>query len=89
MLNMPEFRLIQVIFHLIHHWLAATDKPGNLIRFCMIDYSKAFDRIDHNILLMKLSNFDVPPILINWCANFLKDRQFLFRQISKASFVLK
>ena len=73
---MLEFRLIQVVFHLIHHWLAATDKPGNLIRSCMIDYSKAFDRIDHNILLTKLSNFDVPPTLINWGANFLQDRQF-------------
>ena len=38
----------------------------------MIDFSKAFDRIDHNILLMKLSNLDVPPI----CAIFLQDRQF-------------
>ena len=42
----------------------------------MVDFSKAFDRIDHNILLMKLSNLNVPPILINWCANFLQDHQF-------------
>ena len=63
------------LIHLIHHWLAETDRPGNLIRSCMIDFSKAFDRIDHNILLNKLSNLDVPPILINWCANFLQDRQ--------------
>ena len=41
----------------------------------MIDFPKAFDRIDHNIHLMKLLNLDVPPILINWCANFLQDRQ--------------
>ena len=38
----------------------------------MIDFSKAFDRIDHNILRHKLLN--TPPILLNWCADFLHDR---------------
>ena len=42
----------------------------------MIDFSKAFDRVDHNILLEKLSNFNVPPILLNWCANFHEHRYF-------------
>jgi hypothetical protein len=44
----------------------------------MIDFSKAFDRVDNNILLEKLSNFNVPPppILLNWCANFLEHRYF-------------
>ena len=73
--NIKNCSTTHQLIHLIHHWLAETDKPGNLIRSCMIDFSKAFDRIDHNILLMKLTNLDVPPILINWCANFLQDRQ--------------
>jgi hypothetical protein len=37
---------------MIHNWLAELDNPGSTIRCCMIDFSKAFDRIDHNILLI-------------------------------------
>jgi hypothetical protein len=40
----------------------------------MLDFSKAFDRIDFNILKQILINMRVHPILINWIANFLTDR---------------
>jgi hypothetical protein len=40
----------------------------------MLDFSKAFDRIDFNILMQKLINMRVHPSLINWIANFLTDR---------------
>ena len=40
--------------HLVHQWLSALETPNTLIRSCLIDFSKAFDRIDHNILLYKL-----------------------------------
>ena len=43
--------------------------PGSIIRL-----SKAFARIDHNILLHKLQLLKTPPILLNWCADFLHDR---------------
>ena len=41
----------------------------------MTDFSKAFDRIDHNILIDKLSLLNVPPVLLNWFASFLRQRQ--------------
>ena len=41
----------------------------------MIDFSKAFDRIDHNILIDKLRLLNVPPVLLNWCASFRRQRQ--------------
>ena len=63
------------LVHLIHQWLLATETPKTLVRSCLIDFSKAFDRIDHNILLHKLELLNVPPILLNWCANFLHNRQ--------------
>ena len=58
------------LVHLIHQWLAATESPKTVVRSCLIDFSKAFDRIDHNILLHKLQLLNVPPILLNWCAHF-------------------
>ena len=48
--------------------------PGLIIRCCMIDFCKAFARIDHNILLHKLQLLNTSPILLNWCADFLYDR---------------
>ena len=40
---------------------------------CMLDFSKAFDRIDFNISSEKLHHMGGNPILINWIANFLTD----------------
>lgn len=74
--NIKNSSTTHALIHLIHHWLAALETPGNTIRSCMIDFSKAFDRVDHNILLAKLLNFNVPNILMNWCANFLEHRHF-------------
>lgn len=39
----------------------------------MVDFSKTFYRNDLVTLVTKLSNIDIPPILINRCANFLPD----------------
>ena len=41
---------------------------------CIIEFSKAFDRIDHTILINKLQALGVHPCLINWCADFLRCR---------------
>ena len=49
------------LIHLVHYWLSALEQPNTLI-----DFSKAFDRIDHNILLYKLRLLNVPPVLLNW-----------------------
>ena len=51
------------------------DTPGTCLRICTLDFSKAFDRIDFNILLQKLINIGIHPVLINWIANFLTDRR--------------
>ena len=63
------------LVHLLHNWLSALEEPNTFIRTCMIDFSKAFDRIDHNILIDKLRLLNVPPVLLNWCASFLRQRQ--------------
>ena len=39
----------------------ATDKVGSGLRICLLDFSKAFDRIDHNISLSKLKRMEVDP----------------------------
>ena len=62
------------LVHLLHKWHEASDKLGTSLRICLLDFSKAFDRIDHNILLEKLQLMAVHPVLINWIADFLSNR---------------
>ena len=50
----------------IHHLLSRSDEPKNVIRIFLLDFAKAFDHIDHKILLRKLSSMEVPPIIISW-----------------------
>ena len=42
------------LLDLIHNWLSELDNPGCYLRACFLDFSKAFDRIDHNIVIRKL-----------------------------------
>ena len=39
--------------------LSGTDKPGLVASLCAIDYTKAFDHIDHNIVISKLIHLGV------------------------------
>ena len=72
--NVNKCSTTHALIYLIHQWLAATDASGSVVRACMVDFSKAFDRIDHNILIKKLQVLNVHPCLINWCADFLHCR---------------
>lgn len=38
------------------------------------DYSKAFDKIDHNILTHKLCSLNIPTGIVHWIASYLSDR---------------
>ena len=40
----------------------------------MFDYRKAFELIDHSILVEKLSRLDIPIPVVNWIIDFLSDR---------------
>jgi hypothetical protein len=46
---------------------------------CMVDYSKAFNRIDHNLLVTKLSDMGVPGWLLSIVMAFLNDRSMIVR----------
>ena len=46
-----------------------------MIRVVLFDFRKAFDLIDHNILVRKLSDYDIPNHILFWIADFLLDRR--------------
>ena len=59
---------------MIHNWLRHLDNPGKYLRVCFLDFSKAFDRTDHNIVITKLINLVVRKSLIPWICSFLSGR---------------
>jgi hypothetical protein len=64
-----------LILYLIHHCLEATDATGSEIRVIVMDYKKAFDLIDHNLLMCKLKSYEINSFILNWIHNFLSDRE--------------
>ena len=51
---------------MLHNWLSSLDCPG---------FSKAFDHIDHTILVTKLIHLGVRGWLISWICSFLSGRR--------------
>ena len=51
----------------------------------VLDYKKAFDLIDHSLLMIKLSDYDINPYIINWIGDFLSNR---FQRVKLAGLFL-
>ena len=60
---------------MLHNWLVSIDQPGKFLRVCFLDFSKAFDHIDHTILVKKLIHFGIRGFIITWICSFLSDRR--------------
>ena len=53
----------------------ALDSGNACARFFFADFSKGFDRIDHHILMPKLMELDIHPVLYNCINAFLSNRK--------------
>ncbi len=62
------------LIHLVNYIAKETDKRNMYARVLLCDFSKAFDLVDHQLVLQKLSDVDVPPFLVKWAASFLLNR---------------
>ena len=63
------------LIDLLHNWHQGLDQYKS-VRVLFIDYSKAFDHIDHNIFISKLKTlFKIPQFIINWITSFLTSRR--------------
>uniref|UniRef100_UPI003391233D reverse transcriptase domain-containing protein n=1 Tax=Acinetobacter baumannii TaxID=470 RepID=UPI003391233D len=49
------------------------------IHACYLDISKAFDQVDHNLLLMKLQGFGLIGKLLDWLSDYLSHREVRVR----------
>ncbi len=66
---------VYALIKLLHEWFSATDKLKIVVDIVLIDYAKAFDHLNHNIIIRKLYDMDVPPVLTHWVSSFLCERQ--------------
>jgi hypothetical protein len=55
-------------------FFSASDNSNNIIRILFIDFSKAFDLVNHNVLLKKLLIYDFPIHIVTWSMSFLQQR---------------
>ena len=53
----------------------ATDGTCSIVRTALLDFRKAFDPVDHHILVAKLLSLGVKPSAVNWIIDFLRGRQ--------------
>ena len=52
-----------------------SDPDVNCIDMVYLDFAKAFDKVDHHILLRKLKHFGITKQVGIWLASFLSDRK--------------
>jgi len=57
-----------------HKWLTTLDE-GDSVRSLFIDFRKAFDLVDHNILITKLKSSSIPNCLLQWFGSYLSCRR--------------
>ena len=63
-----------VLLEMVNKWYEANDNLDSYVRVVMLDFSKAFDLINHCLLIEKLQLYDLPEHIIRWVAAFLLDR---------------
>ena len=63
------------LVELVHQWQNALDKPGRMVRMLMLDFSKAFDRVDHTIVLKRLANLGLPDFIAKWMTSYICRRK--------------
>ena len=58
---------------------------GKRVEVCYLDFSKAFDSVNHRLLLAKLEQKGITGRLLNWIKDFLTGRSFYVRIGEKSS----
>ena len=59
---------------MLHQWCCTLDAGGS-VRAVFVDFAKAFDRVDHNLLVTKFLAKGVPHCLVKWLHSYLTNRR--------------
>lgn len=75
------------LVYFMHH-VTRLLESNNYVRCLMIDFSKAFDRVNHEVLLTKLSKLPLPDCILNWFISFLSNRSHATKCLGTVSSTL-
>lgn len=70
----PKHSCQTALVKLIDDWMECIDK-GDMVGALFIDFRKAFDLVDHTILLNKLSLYKLNSSSLEWFTSYLSSRQ--------------
>ena len=73
--SVPKSSTVHAVISMLHNWYEDTDGNGSTVRVMLFDFKKAFDLIDHAILMAKLGDYEFPPWVLDWIAAFLTNRK--------------
>ncbi|MFZ2538516.1 MAG: reverse transcriptase family protein [Oscillospiraceae bacterium] len=70
----PSGSTTAALVYLLHHVYTFFEQGNDFVRCLMIDYSRAFDVVDHPTLLEELASLGLPETIFSWIADFLSGR---------------
>ena len=70
----PNHSCETALIGMVSKWLESINK-GSLIGTVMIDFKKAFDLVDHSVLLKKLKHYKLSHQALSWFASYLSKRK--------------
>ena len=62
-----------MLLQLVHEWLSILDERGS-VDAIFLDFAKAFDKVSHPHLLLKLQHYGIKGQLLEWFSDFLTKR---------------
>ena len=73
---LPGRSTVWQLLSIIEEWHDALDQ-GRAVHTLFLDVSKAFDRVDHQILLSQCESIGLSGVSLNWISSYLKDRSIV------------
>ena len=73
--TVPNSRTVNALISMLHNWYGDTDGNGSTMLVVLFDFRKAFDLIGQAIHMAKLTDYELPPWVLDWTADFLTDRK--------------
>ena len=59
--TIPRSSTTYALLSMLHSWNGSTDGNDATARVILFDFKKAFDLIDHSLLVAKLHTYNLPP----------------------------
>ena len=68
--TVPGLNTTEALISMLHSRNCSTDGNGATVRVVLFDFKKAFDLIDHHILVWKLHSFALSEAVVSWIIDF-------------------